>query len=244
MSLQTLTLPKITKSSSYLVEKLLNVYHIKTDNKDTPVEQPNRKIGTTDYAKYEKMAKEIEREEILSQKDILNALNPNDFKKQKQLYEGATKPKIEACMIFKNEADFNLKQKKYAEAINSYEKSLLQLFINFNEDEEAKKQVEKLKCSINLNLSMALMNLAKYKEAIGYLKEAKRLEPKNLKTLYRMGYCYLKLNSLDEAKQIVDEGLAIDNNSNEFKQLKDDIFKKEKEDNMQRGKMSKKALKK
>ena len=38
--------------------------------------------------------------------------------------------------------------------------------------------------SINLNLSMVLMKLQNYKDAIGYLIEAKRLQPDNLKTLY------------------------------------------------------------
>jgi hypothetical protein len=40
----------------------------------------NRKIGVTDYAKFEQIAKEIEREDVLSKKDILNAINPNDIK--------------------------------------------------------------------------------------------------------------------------------------------------------------------
>lgn len=235
---------KVSKSSYELAEKLITLNKVQQNKTNAQKPQINRKIGSTDYAKYEAMAKEIEREDIMSKKDILNAPNPNDYKKQRQMIEGATKPRIEACMIFKNEGDYYLKQKKYNEAINSYEKALLQLFINFNDDEEEKKKVEKIKCSINLNLSMALMNLTKYREAIGNLKEAKRLDPSNLKTIYRMGFCYYKSGLLDDAKQSVNEGLAINKDSKEFIQLKEDILKKEREDDLQKGKMFKKVLKK
>jgi tetratricopeptide (TPR) repeat protein len=159
----------------------------------------NRKIGVTDYAKFEQIAKEIEREDVLSKKDILNAINPNDIKKAKQVYEGSTKPKVEASVIFKNEGDYYLKRKLYENAVDAYEKALLQLFYTFNDNEEDKKVVETKKCAINLNLSMALMNLGRYKDAVGYLQEAKRLDMKNLKTIYRMSYCYFKMDNIDDS---------------------------------------------
>ena len=239
--------PKVTKSSYDLIKKLINVCSTNSTSNTVHSERKdivNRKIGVTDYAKFEQIAKEIEREHVLSKKDILNAINPNDIKKAKQVYEGSTKPKVEASVIFKNEGDYYLKRKLYENAVDAYEKALLQLFYTFNDNEEDKKVVETKKCAINLNLSMALMNLGRYKDAVGYLQEAKRLDVKNLKTIYRMSYCYFKMDNIDEAKKYVNEGISLcDKKSNEFELLKEEICKKERESDRMAARLFKKAYK-
>jgi tetratricopeptide (TPR) repeat protein len=232
-------MPKLTERGYELAKKLFDIYYPKNkiQEKDK-IQTRSRIIGTTDYSKFDKIAIEIEREDILSKKKILNMTNPNDIKIQRQMFEGSSKPKIEMCTIFKNEGDENLKNKNYILAQNSYEKALSNLFYNFDDEEEQKK-IEKLKCSINLNLSMVLMKLNNYKDAIGYLIEAKRLQPDNLKTIYRMAYCYYSINDFDKSRQIVNDVLKKNENSVEFKQLLDDINQKELNINKKRGKMLK-----
>ena len=85
---------------------------------------------------------------------------------------------------------------------------------------------------------MTLMKLNNYKDAIGFLIEAKRLQPDNLKTLYRMAYCYYCIGEYDKAREIVNDVLKNNGNSSEFKQLLEDINKKEFEENKKRGKSS------
>ncbi len=232
-------MPKLTKRGYELTKKLIDIYYpLNKKEEKEKIESRSRIIGTTDYSKFDKLAIEIEREEILSKKKILNMTNPNDIKIQKQMFEGSSKPKIEMCTIFKNEGDENLKNKNYEKARNSYEKALSNLYYNF-EDEEERKKIEKIKCAINLNLSMTLMKLNNYKDAIGFLIEAKRLQPDNLKTLYRMAYCYYCIGEYDKAREIVNDVLKNNGNSSEFKQLLEDINKKELEENKKRGKMLK-----
>jgi len=232
-------MPKLTKRGYELTKKLIDIYYpLNKKEEKEKIESRSRIIGTTDYSKFDKLAIEIEREEILSKKKILNMTNPNDIKIQKQMFEGSSKPKIEMCTIFKNEGDENLKNKNYEKARNSYEKALSNLYYNF-EDEEERKKIEKIKCAINLNLSMTLIKLNNYKDAIGFLIEAKRLQPDNLKTLYRMAYCYYCIGEYDKAREIVNDVLKNNGNSSEFKQLLEDINKKELEENKKRGKMLK-----
>ena len=232
-------MPKLTERGYELAKKLFDIYYPQNKKEKEKVEIRSRIIGSTDYSKFDKIAIEIEREDILSKKKILNMTNPNDIKIQRQMFEGSSKPKIEMCTIFKNEGDENLKNKNYILAQNSYEKALSNLFYNFDDKEEQKK-IEKLKCSINLNLSMVLMKLKNYKDAIGYLIEAKRLQPDNLKTLYRMAYCYYCVGDYDKARNIVNDVIKNkNNNSEEFKNLLDEINNKELSDNKKRGKMLK-----
>ena len=232
-------MPKLTERGYELTKKLFDIYYPKNKKEEKEkIETRSRIIGTTDYSKFDKIAIEIEREDILSKKKILNMTNPNDIKIQKQMFEGSSKPRIEMCTIFKYEGDENLRNKKYEQAQNSYEKALSNLFYNFD-DEEERKQIEKLKCAINLNLSMVLMKLNNYKDAIGYLIEAKRLQPDNLKTIYRMAYCHYSIGDYDKARQLINDVLKKNENSIEFKQLLEDINKKELNENKRRGKMLK-----
>ena len=234
--------PKITQSSYDLAKKLISIYYPISKSNNENIEKHSRIVGGTDYEKFDKLAVEIEREDILSRKDILNMLNPNDYKIQRQMFEGSAKPRIEICLIYKNQGDYFIKQSMFNEAINSYEKSLLQLFYNFNDVEEERIKVEKIKLSINLNLSLCLMKEEKFKDAIGYLLEAKRLDPNNLKTLYRLSYCYIHDNNYDDAKKIIKEGFKINENIPELKQLQNEIEKKEKEENNKKGKLLKKFM--
>ena len=232
-------MPKLTERGYELSKKLFDIYYPQNKNQEKEkIQTRSRIIGSTDYSKFDKIAIEIEREEILSKKKILNMTNPNDIKIQRQMFEGSSKPKIEMCTIFKNEGDENLKNKKYQQAQNSYEKALSNLFYNFDDKEEQKK-IEKLKCAINLNLSMTLMKLNNYKDAIGYLIEAKRLQPDNLKTMYRMAYCHNCIGEYDKARQIINDVLKKNEKSEEFKNLLEDVNKKELEENKKRAKMLK-----
>jgi tetratricopeptide (TPR) repeat protein len=88
---------------------------------------------------------------------------------------------------------------------------------------------------------MVLMKLQNYKDAIGYLIEAKRLQPDNLKTLYRMAYCYYCIGDYDKARNIINDVIKNNNinNKEEFNKLLDDINNKELNDNKKRGKMLK-----
>ena len=133
-------MPKLTERGYELTKKLFDIYYPqnKKVEKDK-IETRSRIIGTTDYSKFDKIAVEIEREEILSKKKILNMTNPNDIKIQRQMFEGSSKPRIEMCTIFKNEGDENLINKNYEQAQNSYEKALSNLFYNFDDENEQKK---------------------------------------------------------------------------------------------------------
>ena len=94
-------MPKLTERGYELTKKLFNIYYpiYKPTEKNNTIQTRSRIIGSTDYSKFDKIAIEIEREDILSKKKILNMTNPNDIKIQKQMFEGSSKPKIEMCMI-------------------------------------------------------------------------------------------------------------------------------------------------
>jgi tetratricopeptide (TPR) repeat protein len=207
----------------------LNAKEVQNNSKpkETNTEPDNtRIIGTTDYKKYEEMAKNIAMEEIKQNPRTNDALKMgcnNDLRKERQLFDKPSKDKIDAAKLFKNEGDDFLKSKDFENAVSSYEKGLLQLFYTFSNDPEEDRAVDTIKCTINMNLSICKMNLKKYDEAIGYCQEALRIDKNNLKAIYRIAYSYLQTDKLDDAKKYVDEGLKVDPNSKDFIDLGNQI---------------------
>lgn len=228
-------------------EKLIKVFdETSANNKNQPkIEDPvnekkeekdmKRIIGGTDYKKYENIAKSIEKEEEKEKKskeekkEIMKMGCNNDLRKERQLMDKPIKDKIDGSKIFKTEGDDLLKQKKYEDAVNSYEKGLLQLFYTFSDNKEEDLEVESIKRNINLNCSFCLINQEKYEEALGYLNEALRCEKNNIKALYRTAFCYFKLQKFQDAKETINAVLSIDKDNKEFIELQNNISQREKE---------------
>ena len=201
-------------NSKKFEEKEININELKIDES----KDKKRIIGTTDYKKFENIAKGIEEkeEEIKMEKEKekqneyghLMGCN-NDLRKERQLMDKPVKEKIEAGKRFKMEGDDLLKQKKYDEAINIYEKGLLQLFYTFCDDKEEDEMVDKIKEGMNLNCSFCKIKQEKYEEATQYLNEAMRVNKENLKTLYRMAFCHFKLEKFKDAKNDINNAFNV-----------------------------------
>ena len=194
--------------------KEINISEIKIDES----KDKKRIIGSTDYKKFEELAKGIEKkeEEIKNEKekqkenDYAHIMGcNNDLRKERQLMDKPVKEKIEAGKRFKMEGDDLLKQQKYDDAIVVYEKGLLQLFYTFSDDKEEDEMVDKIKEGMNLNCSFCKIKQEKYEEATQYLNEAMRVNKENLKTLYRMAFCHFKLEKFKDAKNDISNALNV-----------------------------------
>ena len=234
-------------------EKEININEINIDTK----KDEKRIIGATDYKKYEELVKGMEKKEDeikkeekeQKEKDYGHIMGcNNDLRKERQLMDKPTKEKIEAGKRFKTEGDDLLKQKKYDEAINVYEKGLLQLFYTFSDDKEEDEMIDKIKEGMNLNCSFCKIKQDKYEEATQYLNEAMRVNKENLKTLYRMGFCHFKLEKFDDAKSDIKKALDVINkkggDKSSFEQLLKDIDNRIKELEDQQDVLLKKMVKK
>ena len=230
----------------------ININEIKLEeNKDK-----KRIIGSTDYKKFENLAKGIEEkeqeikkeEEKQKQNEYAHLMGcNNDLRKERQLMDKPVKEKIEAGKRFKIEGDDLLNQKKFDEAINIYEKGLLQLFYTFSDDKEEDELADKLKEGMNLNCSYCKMKQEKYEEATQYLNEAMRVNKENLKTLYRMAFCHFKLEKFKDAKEDINNAFNVINkkggDKKAFEQLLLDINQKIKELENEQDNLLKKMVK-
>ena len=224
--------PELYKFAQKLLslDKQIEQEEQKPEAKKEFVHDPKRVVGVTDYKKFEHLEKEIETEDLKTNKktqDMLKMGCNNDLRRERELYEKPAEEKLEAARIFKNEADEYLKAKMYKEAFAIYEKALLQLFYTFTEDVNMNDETDKLKVSLNLNLTICLINQEKLEDAIGYLQEVLRVDKNHIKAIYRTAYCYLKLDDTSKASEFVNRGIELQPESKEFLDLLKDIQKRE-----------------
>ena len=78
MSKNNLSEVKLSKSSYELAKKLITLSKVKQNKANAQKQQINRTIGSTDYAKYEAMAKEIERENVYSNTLVTKGLTKDE----------------------------------------------------------------------------------------------------------------------------------------------------------------------
>ena len=243
-----------------------NHNHSKNDNKNKEInineinidknKDKKRIIGTTDYKKFEDLVNGMEKkeqeikkdEEEQKRKDYGHIMGcNNDLRKERQLMDKPTKEKIDAGKMFKMQGDDLLKQKKYDEAINVYEKGLLQLFYTFSDDKEEDELIDKIKEGMNLNCSFCKIKQDKFEEATQYLNEAMRIDKENIKTLYRMGFCHFKLEKFNEAKDDINKAFDVikkkGGDKSPFDQLLNDINNKIKDLENVQDKLLKKMVK-
>lgn len=72
-------------------------------------------------------------------------------------------------------------------------------------------------------MSLCHIQLKEFNKSLDYLKESYIFDKNNIKTIYRLGYSYLKLDDLDNAYYYLEIGLSKDKQSKELNQLKSEI---------------------
>lgn len=177
--------------------------------------------------KWDELAKEIQFEEIITNpftKQVLNSENKNDIRKIRVNFEKPSVSKFEICTIYKQFGDFCLNNKEFEMAKNIYDIALSFLFITkFNDDEEETNKQKNLRSLLYSNLAFANIQLKDYYKALDFLKENLIYDSKNIKTIYRVAFCYQMLKDVDKAFIYCKAGLDIDSNNIEFKNMKEDL---------------------
>tara|TARA_B100000780_G_C21018005_1_gene407889 strand:- start:61 stop:966 length:906 start_codon:yes stop_codon:yes gene_type:complete len=131
----------------------------------------------------------------------------------------------------KDEATELFKGKNYAHAAARYTKSLVHCSKFVDMSPEVKKDVEKMKVTLYLNLAQCYLKLEKWDKVIPNCKDALSFDPTNIKALYRRAYAYIKIKKIDDANKDVKLALktkADDKNLLKLKKIIDAHIKKAK----------------
>jgi tetratricopeptide (TPR) repeat protein len=117
-------------------------------------------------------------------------------------YNEALKRKEEGN-VFYSQKNFRCANKKYKKALK-----FLEYDSDFKEDEKQKAKQIKLFCYNNLAASK--LKCHKWQKALEYATEAVKIDPNNVKALYRQGKALMELGEWNEAKEKFQSVLRVD----------------------------------
>eukprot|EP00771_Trimastix_marina_P001703 gnl/Trimastix_PCT/2794.p1 GENE.gnl/Trimastix_PCT/2794~~gnl/Trimastix_PCT/2794.p1 ORF type:complete len:205 (-),score=41.46 gnl/Trimastix_PCT/2794:80-664(-) len=94
---------------------------------------------------------------------------------------------------------------------------------------EVPQEVKDLKIRLHSNLAACYLALKNYARCIENAEEVLRLEPNNVKAIYRKGSAYLEMNELDRARTELRRAIEMSPRSQEIRRKYDAIAVRERE---------------
>ncbi|ODV69500.1 TPR-like protein [Hyphopichia burtonii NRRL Y-1933] len=126
----------------------------------------------------------------------------------------------EIATNFKNQGNDCFKAKQYKNAITYYTQGI-----------EVEHNVTTLKVALLVNRAACNLELKNFRRCIEDCKQVLLLDDKNVKACYRSGKAFLAVSRFEEAKAILEYGLAIDPENKPMKDTLDQTIKKQKQIN-------------
>ncbi|KAG7845476.1 hypothetical protein KL941_003322 [Ogataea angusta] len=114
----------------------------------------------------------------------------------------------EIATNFKNQGNDCYKAKQYKNAVEYYTKGL-----------EVGCNMDEINAALYLNRAACNLELKNYRRCINDAKECLKIQPKNVKALFRAAKAFLAIEKYDEAEQILQYASSLDNTSPAFKSL-------------------------
>ncbi|KAF9614383.1 hypothetical protein IFM89_018282 [Coptis chinensis] len=141
------------------------------------------------------------------------------FTKVKESWDMEADEKLEYAAKRKEEGNSYFKAGKYSRAGLRYDMAAKYVEFDSTFSAEQKKLGKFFTVTCNLNHALCQLKLKEFTEAAKLCTKVLKLDPCNVKALYRRAHSYLELIDLDQAELDLKKALAIDSNNGEVLQL-------------------------
>ena len=207
-----------TKAHFQTLEPLATKVPSKCANLSPIVDSFPRKIGTTDYAKFESMVAELDEcgDQPSRVKETGHSSHGNeghmdfcgscgtscshDHSKERNIYEKPFAEKIAAAQLFRDEGNSAFRSRKFDEALTAYKRAIVYLDYTVSEVDAENELADTERCKCYLNMAACTLEDEKLSSSINYCRLALQLDPNNSKAFYRRGLAHLRRGDLEEAQ--------------------------------------------
>ncbi|XP_008192785.2 FK506-binding protein 59 [Tribolium castaneum] len=131
-----------------------------------------------------------------------------NFERVKESWALDTKERVEQSKIFKEKGTNYFKANKFQLAIKMYKKIIE--YLESQKDPELDKEIESLNLAAHLNLSLCYLKIDDNFEAKASATAALKMDPDNVKALFRRGQALLKLGEPKLASEDFQQCLKLD----------------------------------
>ena len=136
-----------------------------------------------------------------------------ELEKEKETYKMDIPEKIEFAKTKKEQGNTFFKNGKTNIAIKRYESAISAIKYTSDFSEEEKKQAEEIQVACEVNITIANSKLKKWKEVITHADNALKLNPTNIKALFKKGVALIEKDDWDAARAALNKVLELDANN-------------------------------
>jgi len=140
-----------------------------------------------------------------------------EFQKAREAYEMEFDEKLEVAKRKKEEGNELYKKGKFQKANKKYKKAVRFFENDANLKEDQKKIAESLKIPCYLNIAACKLKIGDYQDVIKNCDDVLKVQPDNVKALFRKGQALNTLDVWDEAKQLLSRALELDPQNTDVK---------------------------
>jgi len=124
-----------------------------------------------------------------------------DFQKAKEAWDMEFPEKVEVSKRKKEEGNELYNKGKFVKAVKRYKKAVRFFENDSNFSDEQKKTAESIKLPCYLNLAACKLKTGDYQDTIKNCDDVLKIQPDNVKALFRKGQAYNALDNWDECKK-------------------------------------------
>jgi tetratricopeptide (TPR) repeat protein len=126
----------------------------------------------------------------------------HDHKNERAIYDLALEEKLGRMEKFQSEGNVFFEEGQFDRAYTKYQSVLVYYEYTFPESDDAAnwRRIDQIRFNCNLNIAAAALKMCLYREALQNCYEALKVDPQNVKALYRRAQAYRATDKFDEAK--------------------------------------------
>ncbi len=133
----------------------------------------------------------------------------HDHSAERAVYEMGWSARLSACRGYQTEGNMFFREGQYQRAAVRYHHAITYFEYAIPEDDAQQEELDAARLPVYLNFAACMLKLGSLDEALNYCHQALRIDPRNVKALYRKAQVFRTREKFDEARAAINEALAV-----------------------------------
>ena len=132
----------------------------------------------------------------------------HDHSAERAVFEMEWGDRLLACRDFQNEGNMFFREGQYERAAVRYHHAITYFEYAIAEDEDQQGELDRVRLPVYLNFAACMLKLDRLDEAFNYCEQALRIDPNNVKGLYRRAQVFRKREDFNEARATIQRAIT------------------------------------
>lgn len=137
--------------------------------------------------------------------------------KERETWDMENLEKIEYAKTKKDQGNAFFKEGKLSIAAKRYDMGLSAIKYSNDWEDNERQLAEEIQVSLNLNIAVIKSKSKEWSEVLKHAENALKIQPNNLKALYRQGIAMSETDNWNDAERTFNKGLELEPDNKDFK---------------------------